>query len=130
MTTRATKLSPLHVEALNQIDIEFYNDKKYKKVIAAWKNYHDFLVNFPPENEQSNALFDKMDELFVDLLFEMGKSLGYEFDRVHIKRATYFPRGHGEIEQDQHTLRKALVAILTGKKTIPMSVLDFLSAIL
>ena len=44
MATRATGLSPKHVEALNKIDVEFYGkDKKSKDVIVAWKEYHDHL---------------------------------------------------------------------------------------
>jgi hypothetical protein len=40
MTTRATRVSIEHVQSLNMIDIEFL-DKEYKKVISAWRNYHD-----------------------------------------------------------------------------------------
>ena len=43
MATRGTPISYLHVEALNRIDLEFSNDKKYDKVIKTWKEYFDNL---------------------------------------------------------------------------------------
>src|SRR5262249_40760978 len=96
MTTRATRLSPLHVEALNQIDVEF-RGRKYKKVLEAWKAYHDHLGQKPQEETRAALWGEKMDELLIDLLYEMGNSLKYHFDKTHIKRAAYFPQGHGEI---------------------------------
>ena len=52
MSTRGIPLSPEHVRALNMIDIEFYgNNKKNKKVIAAWRLYLDVLANSPQDFE-------------------------------------------------------------------------------
>src|SRR5690606_30511050 len=50
MTTRATRVSIDHVEALNMIDLEF-NGQGYEKVITAWRNYHDHLTNGDPQSE-------------------------------------------------------------------------------
>jgi hypothetical protein len=42
MANRGAPLSPLHVESLNMIDVEFYGEsRKDKKVISAWKEYQD-----------------------------------------------------------------------------------------
>ncbi|MDP2815120.1 MAG: hypothetical protein Q8O19_00395, partial [Rectinemataceae bacterium] len=46
MATRATTLSPLHVEALNRIDIEFYKDRKVKD---AWKALLDGFESYPKD---------------------------------------------------------------------------------
>ena len=43
MATRGAVLSWTHVEALNRIDLEFSNKKKFEKVIKAWKEYFDNL---------------------------------------------------------------------------------------
>jgi hypothetical protein len=44
MATRASTLSPHHVEALNRIDLEFSpKNKKEKPVLEAWKAYLDLL---------------------------------------------------------------------------------------
>ena len=43
MATRGTVLSWTHVEALNRIDLEFSNNKKFEKVITTWQEYFDNL---------------------------------------------------------------------------------------
>src|SRR6185295_14020788 len=55
MATRATRLSGDHVQALNMIDIEFYEKKKWKKnsknkaVVEAWMEYLDLLGKRPED---------------------------------------------------------------------------------
>lgn len=51
MATRATSLSPLHVEALNMIDIEFHKDKK---IVDAWKLLLDNFANYPKDPKDPN----------------------------------------------------------------------------
>lgn len=127
MTTRATRLSPLHVEALNMIDIEFYgNNNKDREIVAAWKIYFDHLCHMPtdPSVSEYKTVFDswckKGNELFAALLHKMGNSLGYNFDLVYLNRSVYAPEGHAEIEFDLRTIRKGLVEIMRGNKTFPI----------
>ena len=65
---------------------------------------------------------EKADDLLADLLQIMGQSLGYDFDKVKIKRGIYIPRGHGEEMTDQFIIRKGLVNILSGKVSLPVEV--------
>jgi hypothetical protein len=120
MATRGTALSPGHVEALNLIDLEFNpKKKKEKEVIEAWKMYLDHLGTQATSDEQWRIR--RMD-LFVDLLHRMANVLNYEFDKVHIKNSAYFPRGHGEIEDDQTAIRRGFRELLEMKRIIPMYV--------
>lgn len=130
MSTRATRLAPDHVAALNMIDIEFYGKTRFgkrnqsigeKKITNAWKVYNDHLNNKASE-ERIDAWIDKSDELFTSLLYSMAQYLGYEFDEVQLKRDCYRPIAHGDIENEQHKLRQGLVAVLEGNKSIPMAV--------
>src|SRR5256712_10898717 len=68
MASRARRLAPDHVEALNLIDVEFHgSDKKSKSVLSAWKAYLDHLNT---DREPNTAVWDsKRDDLFVDLLY-------------------------------------------------------------
>jgi hypothetical protein len=126
MATRGTGLSPDHVQALNTIDVEFYGERKYAKVLAAWRQYLDHLiVDQPGDDAQLQAWGARRDDLLIDLMFEMGHSLKYDFDRVQIRRAFYNPKGHIDIEQEQNALRKGLVELLDGKRAIPMDVRSF-----
>lgn len=133
MATRAARISPSHVQALNMIDIEFFGRKiigiqwqsrKEKAVQEAWKVYLDNLNNAPKKEELKNWL-EKGDDLFVDLLQKMAVSLGYHFDPVHLKRGIYSPKGHLLMEDDQRTIRESLAQILSGKKTIPIKVSSY-----
>lgn len=133
MATRATRVAPQHVQALNMIDIEFYGRKifrfryqnrKEKKVSETWKEYHDHL-NQPYKEDEFKLWVKRNNELFTDLLYEMAISLGFDFDKVQLKRGVYFPRAHDEQELAQLIIRDNLVKILTGDKALPMEIVSF-----
>ena len=132
MTTRGERLSQYHVQSLNMIDIEFYGIRifgfnwrtsKDKNVLTAWKTYLDHLNT--TEELKGNILENwaiRKDELFTDLLFEMSRAIGYDFDKVHLKRSIYTPRAHGDQILDNESIRQNLVQILDGKKPLPMRI--------
>lgn len=41
-----------------------------------------------------------------------------DFDKVHIRNQSYSPRAHGEIDNDQVTIRKGLIALLRGESSL------------
>ena len=41
--------------------------------------------------------------------------LGYSIDKTDLRRLTYFPRGHGELEEDQFRMRKRILEIVEGR---------------
>lgn len=115
MATRAYTTSWEHVNALNLIDLEFTKDKT---VIEAWKEYHDLLhTSMSPDQWVQKKL-----ELFIDLLQKMAYVLDYDFDKTHIKNSSYSPNAHGNTENEQMILRKHLIEVLEGKRSIPMDV--------
>jgi len=123
MATRGTVLSFSHVEALNRIDLEFSDEKKYKKIIDSWKEYFDNLSQ-KVTGEQLAVWSARNDELLANLLFEMGNKLNYEFDKVLIKRNIYSPIGHEKTEQEQQIIRQGILDLINGKISIPMSVIQ------
>jgi len=130
MATRATRLNPKHIEALNMIDIEFF---KNKKITKAWKLLLDNFVNFPKDTKdpnyqvQLNSCVEKSDDLFINLLYEMAKSLNYTFDEVHLKRGVYIPKGQADYIMDQEFIRRAFVDVLSGQRPIPIKVVNMSS---
>lgn len=122
MASRGATLSASHVEALNRIDLEFSGDKKYQKVIDAWKEYFDNLCIKVQTNENLTIWSVRNEELLANLLFEMGQSLGYNFDKVLIKRNIYSPVGHERIERENQLIRKGLLDILNQETAIPMTI--------
>lgn len=128
MSTRANRISNEHVAALNMIDIEFYGRNIFgmkfqstseKSVTNAWKNYNDQL-NSQYLPEQFAVWFERGDQLFTTLLYDMSNSLSYNFDEVQLKRDCYRPIAHGNLEQDQQLLRKALLELMEGTRALPI----------
>lgn len=123
MATRATSLSPAHVEALNAVPIEFYgNDEKLKAIVDKWKAYLNHLGQKAMAIEVWGP---KRLELFVDLLHEMAGFLGYKFNQVEISNDIYSPEGHAKIETDQEIIRRGLALLLSGQFALPMVVKQF-----
>jgi len=126
MATRAIRLGADHVGALNLIDIEFHDKSGQKKVRTAWKAYRTHLGEAVPEDKAREAVFSATrEDLFTDLLYEMGVSLGYDFDKTEIKKSGYGTVYQSNVEADAEIIRKGLAAILSGKAAFPMSVVDF-----
>ncbi len=130
METRATRLSGAHVSALNMIDLEFYGKSLFgkrwqseadKKVTNAWKIYNDHLNNNVPA-ERLEAWIERGNELFTSLLYAMAQSLSYDFDEVQLKRDCYSPIAHGHIENEQTKVREGVLAVLEGKRSLPMHI--------
>lgn len=133
MATRGSRVSAEHVRALNMIDLVFYGEKTLglprrssseQAVLDAWKEYLDHLNNKHVDADLMLWL-TKGDELFTNLLFATSKDLGFRFDRVQLKRGTYTPIAHGEIEAEQTELRRATLSLVTGKHALQMNVVGF-----
>lgn len=129
MATRGRTLSPVHVEALNMIDLEFSSGKpKDKKVIDAWKIYRDHLHSLkvdhsdPDYSVRLERWTDKSNDILADLLFEMAKTVGYDFDKVHLKKGSYTPQGHADIEFEQNFIRRSMVKLFLNDATIPIQI--------
>jgi len=123
MATRGAVLSYAHVEALNRIDLEFSDNKKYKKIIDAWKEYFDNLSQTATD-EQLVVWSNNNNELLATLLYEMGKALNYDFDKVLIKRNVYSPIGHSNIEREQQAIRLGLLDLINGNIAVPMTIIQ------
>jgi hypothetical protein len=124
MATRATGLSHDHVQALNLIDLEFQGER-FKRIRESWKYYLDHLGDYPKGDDAQAKLpvwNEKKADLLANLLMEMGKPLGYEFDAVHVKKGIYLPEGHTNLETEQALLRRGAIRLLFGDASLKMDV--------
>jgi hypothetical protein len=120
MSTRGNRLSIDHVFALNQIDLEFSRkNPKERKVIEAWKSYHDHLNN-RSETETFDLWVSKGEDLLVELLYEMGQVLGHDYGRTEIRRSAYTPQGHADADLEFSMIRKSFHEILQGTRRFPV----------
>ena len=125
MATRAATVSLDHVQALNMIDLEFHDDA-FKAVTNAWKIYLDHLWSYPKDDEKAEPVWiDKKADLLTKLLLEMGKSLGFNFDEVHIKKGIYAPEAHAQTENETILLRRGLLRLIYGDSSIKMDIQSF-----
>lgn len=133
MATRASRVAPEHVRALNMIDLVFYGERifgiprrsvKEQRVLESWKEYLDHLNNRGPD-DQLTQWIAKGDELFTNLLYAIAEDIGFKFDRVQLKRGAYSPIAHGELEQELAELRQATLSLVSGKHALNMNVVGF-----
>jgi hypothetical protein len=127
MATRASRLSFEHVQALNMIDIEFYEKRKRKNsrnkaVLDAWKEYLDLLGNNQLKEKSPDVWYAKADDLFIELMHQMAVALGYDFDKTAIKNTSYIPVAHGTIEDEQNIIRRGFAAVFKGETALPMEI--------
>jgi hypothetical protein len=122
MTTRATPMSPAHIEALNSIEVEFYAESgPDKKVLDAWRLYVNH-VNTPIGQDVNGWTLLKTNRL-ISLLLEMSKSLKFEMDEAAIRTNIYHPVGFVQIEEEQHALRKAALQTFSGERPLQTAVI-------
>lgn len=133
MATRAARVDPAHVRALNMIDLVFCERSWRGRVIRrgddalVQRACKEYLDTFNQLNEDSTegevaAWRVKNEERFVQLLLAMSVSLGHDFDKVALEGGIYSPRVHGEIENDQVVLRRGLAALMRGEISLPVNI--------
>jgi uncharacterized protein DUF6680 len=124
MSFRATPLAPQFVQALNLIDIEFDNkNEKEKAVRTAWKILLDHFGELAKPNQPAD-MNEKTATLTTNLLIAMGESLGYDFDEIQIKKGAYYPMGLGNVEQEQHAVRRGILDVLQGRRRVPVGIFE------
>jgi cobalamin biosynthesis Mg chelatase CobN len=126
MATRGNKLSLEHVQALNSIDLFFVKRRKEKRIVEKWEEYLDHLNTATKEDDPDYRVklttwSNEADEILAELLSFMGQCLGYDFDKVRIKKGIYMPKGHGDFELENTIIRRSMVEIMLGKKGFPVA---------
>lgn len=130
MATRAAKVSPEHVRALNMIDLAFYGKqtssgapkrtKEEIEVLAAWQEYYLHLNPNPrPADPAAHMVWrTQADELFLNLLEKMAAATRYTFDRNQLRSRHYSPEAAGNLDQAQTALLFGASEILAGKRPL------------
>ena len=137
MATRGAFLSAEHVRALNMIDLTFDGKESTDNdVVNMWKNYIDIL-NSPPQRTPDLSVAEQIAEdkrenerildAFTDLLDVMSKSLGYQFDKVHIKKNGYYPSAHSNAEDNWRMVLLGMRQVMENNRAIPICLADHLA---
>lgn len=124
MTYRATVLAPEFVQALNMIELEF-DAPKEKHIRDAWKELLDHFVNWKSGSQAEEITSrERAADLTTELLHKMGLSLGYDFDKVYIKKGAYRPKFLGNIEDELHAIRRGILGLLGGQTKLPVAIFE------
>jgi len=118
MATRSSNLLYAHIEALNQVELEFDPAKpQEKKIIDYWRIYIAHLNN---KNYPRDSWDARRHELLIDLLFEISVLLGYPHDKSQIQSGAYYPQGYVDTENENAETRKLWLEVLKGLRQLPM----------
>lgn len=109
MSTRAQPVSVEHVRALNAIDVVFNWKRRDQAIRAAWGKW---LAHVATDAKQP-GWGERLNDLKVELLQAMGSAVGYEFDIDHLKRQSYIPVAHVDVEQENAQIRQTFAKVLT-----------------
>jgi hypothetical protein len=122
MSTRATRLNIVHVEALNQIDFVF-QDKKYSLIRESWKLYRQQLQSV--ESAEVQAVWQtKANDLFANLLHEISKGLNLPYTKSYIIDKSYRPDAHLTNELDFIEIRQLILQVLKDGRPINIRSVD------
>ncbi len=118
MRTRASRVAVDHVGALNLIPLEFFG---HDKIIDKYKQYIANL-NLPnPTRAEDYERFTKArNDLFLELMFEIGSGLRYKFDRHELDGLSYTPQLFVDDENRNRLGQARLTEILDGKRAFPV----------
>jgi len=118
MATSRTWLSPEHIAALNQIELDFQNATG---VMNAYRTYMKNLAT-PFQSEDNDRIAHERQSMRTKVLSEMAKTLGIRVEQLDIFEGGYVPQGHVDIERQQAAIRRLLSEIADGKRSLPIEV--------
>lgn len=118
MQTRGLRLDPVHVAALNVVEIEYYNEKEVRD---AFRAYVEHLSAPMPAVEEQPRFFDQRSDLFMNVLSKMGSVLKLQFDKRDLERLSYVPQGWDNDQALQRRNMQLLGQVLGGERAIPVT---------
>lgn len=144
MRTRRAPMSAEHVGALNLIEIEYAGDRE---VISCWKalfshfgtqhargDGEQIREGLSPEESGSRErrfgerLTGERLRLLAKLLHAMARRLGFKIEQLEIFEGGYGPQGWQDIETEQTVVRRFVVELALGRRTLPIGVFDYTRA--
>ena len=123
MKTRRFQLDPEHVASLNLIQVYFAD---HGAVLKTYREYIKLLSRKAIPGVADESLWKERDDAFIDLVHEIAKSIGFQYDKKDLVELSYGPQGWAN---DQDTVRKLhalLVDVLEHRRALPVA--PFLNA--
>ncbi len=119
MRTRLMYISPIHVDALNSVQVEFADNNA---VIGAHKKYIEILNGpFPEPGPMLDSFLLRRTDLFYDLVHEIARVQGYALDKRDLERLAYVPVVWSNDENELRIFRRAMIELLHGNRALPVA---------
>ena len=118
LATQGSPASIEHVQSLNLIEVEFYDEEE---ITNSWDLYLTHLNSYPkdPTGQAISDWHTKRIEYIFTLLSLMSKSLGYE---INIKKGVYAPVAHAQLDDELSRIRKGVLQVLNSEKSIKIDI--------
>jgi hypothetical protein len=118
MRTRRTILDPLHVSALNLIEVEFHDNQK---IVTAYRAYLAYLNQvIPPDQAAQEKFFRDREDVLFDLIHSIGEHLHFAYDKRDLRKFAYAPQGWQNDEAELRTFRRLVIELLNGHRALPV----------
>jgi hypothetical protein len=114
MKTRRTRIDLEHVSALNLIQLYFFDEKS---ILETYKKYIT-LLNRPVTTDLSDSLARERDDAFIELAYEIARSLGYAHDRKELQDLAYLPSGWATEQETTKKMQALFIDLLENKRSI------------
>lgn len=118
MKTRKFQLDPEHVASLNLIQVYFSDDDA---VINSYKAYIRMLYRRAIPGVAVESFWKERDDAFIDLVYQIARSLGYSQDKKEIEELAYSPEGWANDNQTIRKLHTLFVEVLEQRRAIPIT---------
>lgn len=119
MSTRRSRLDPIHISALNLVELEFYNIDMIRQ---SYKKYVKHLSTpFPNGERQEQPFIDERNDLFAELLAAVASELGFKFDKSDLSRLGYLPEANAVHAENQYANSTLIREVLEGRRAFPIS---------
>jgi len=119
IATQTAHLTPIHVEALNLIGVEFVSSSSQldRNVMSCWRMY---LSHLGDRNYPRDIWDARRSELLVDLIHSISLALGFPYEKSQIKSDSYYPQGYVDAHNQDEQIRKLWLEVLNGNRSLPM----------
>lgn len=119
MSTRRSRLDPLHISALNLVELEFYGVQKIRN---SYKEYVKHLSTpLPNQDRAADTFVDERNNLFAELLASIAQDLGFKFDKSDLSRLGYLPEANAVHAENQYANAALIRDVLEGRRAFPIS---------
>lgn len=124
MTTRGARLSPEHVAAINHIEFAFPR-RGFTQIDDARALYRRHLRSpdsVSPDGAVRQAWFNRVNELFADLLHSMAQAIHVPYPKSDITEESYYPDAFAQSAAEINEIRSLSLQVLKDGRPLHIRV--------